>query len=82
MSTKYHPKYRHALDRKGFPIRVKIAMMDCPACKPRCGYCRWPFTLSTALGQLEELIFCSEGCAKAGLMFDPPPTTHQPRRAE
>ena len=74
MSTKYHPKYRTAIDRKGFKIKVAIPLRDCPACIQKCGYCRWPFTLSTAQGRVEELFFCSQDCAQRGLtVIEPEP---------
>ena len=62
MSAKPHPKYKTIIDRRGEPIKIKVSMMDCPHCKHRCAGCHWPFTLSTAIGKLEELMYCSEDC--------------------
>lgn len=71
MATKTHPKWKTTIDRKTKErMREKIPMKECPACLGKCGHCRWPFTLSTAQGKVEEIIFCSEYCARQGLAFD------------
>lgn len=67
MSTKYHPKFKTVIDRKGWRFRVRIPLRECAACQPKCAACGWPFTLSTALDY--ESIFCSEACRKRGIEF-------------
>lgn len=69
MTTKYHPKFKTVVDRKGWKFKTRIPLRECAVCQPKCASCGWPFTLSTAIAKLDEEYFCSQACAKRGIEF-------------